>query len=165
MPAARQSNPQRLLTRLIFSPSQNVTLSLSTVLNSADVLDRIEYVSTFIYIYPYPAEPNGSVSINDELWKQFWGRQIPKTDPFEQTNDVPADIASSLDSLRVRFRNVTTTVLTKDFTLGTVTRGTEDDLIANLAATIPIPPATVSPSLNATSKVTQFHHPAVIEAA
>jgi hypothetical protein len=139
---------------LDFSPSQNVTLSLSTVLNSADVLDRIEYVSTFIYIYPYPGEPNGGVSINDELWKQFWWRQIPKADPDERANDVCADIASSLDSLRVRFRNITTTVLLKDLTLGTVTRGTEDDLIANLAATIPVPPATVSPSLNATSKVT-----------
>ena len=138
-----------------FSPNQNVILSLSTVLNSADVLDRIEYVSTFIYVYPYPQPANGDVSLNDELWKWFFVRQLPR--PQEASTDtVVADLNSSFDHLRVRFRNVTTTVVTKDVTLGSVTRTTEDDLGATLGASIPtpvVPAATVNPSVNTTTKV------------
>lgn len=136
-----------------FDPVQNVTLSLSTVLNSADVLDRIEYVSTFIYVYPYPQQPNADVSIDDEFWKWFSLYQLPR--PAEtRTNAVVADLGRSYDSMRVRFRNITTTVLTKDLNLGSVTRGIENSLSATVGATIPVAPAAVSPSVSASSKDT-----------
>jgi hypothetical protein len=53
----------------------------------------------------------------------------------------------------VRFRNVTTTVVTKDLNLGSLTHGTEDNLAASIAATIPISAAALTPSLSASSKV------------
>jgi hypothetical protein len=67
---------------------------------------------------------------------------------------VKADFERSYDSMRVRFRNITTTVLTKDLNLGSVTRGTENSLSATVGAAIPVASAAVSPSVSATSKDT-----------
>jgi hypothetical protein len=137
-----------------FNSNPDVTLSLSTVLNSADVLDRIEYVSTFIYIYPYPQPPNGDVSLDDEFLKAFFARQLPRLSGKAREEATQADLAGSFDRMRVRFRNVTTTVVTKDLNLGTVNRTAENDLSAILGASIPVAPATVNPSINVASKVT-----------
>jgi hypothetical protein len=76
---------------LDFDPTQNVTLTLSTVLNSADVLDRLEYISTFVYLYPYQKPPNAGVSLDREFWRWFFTYQAARNDFFSGNRFYPPD--------------------------------------------------------------------------
>jgi hypothetical protein len=137
-----------------FDPVQTVTLSVSTVLNSADTQDRIDYVSTFVYIYPFQEPANADVVLEDEFWKQFFSYQLGHREE-KSTNFIMDDLCGSYDALQIRFKNVTTTVLNQNLNLGTLQQGMESDLSGTAAATIPIlPAATASPSITAASKAT-----------
>src|ERR1017187_1606933 len=148
-----------------FNPVQDITLTLSTVLNSADTLDRVEYVSTFIYVYPYQKPSNKDVSLGNEFWKKFFAIQSGRFDIsirdgariIDRTiaeDSIEMDLRRAFEAMAFRFQNVTTTVVTKDLDLGTVSRGTEDTLTAAIGATIPVGPAAINPSLAASSKDT-----------
>ena len=54
-----------------FKPHQLVALSLSTVLNSTSILDRIEYVSIYIYVQPFPFPPNNNILLEKEFWRRL----------------------------------------------------------------------------------------------
>ncbi len=146
-----------------FKPDQDVTLTLSAALNSADGLDRIDYVSTYISIYPYPSYSDSSVSLETEFWRYFFSLQSQRLlvrgegrgEGFANaTNSIETDLREAFESMQVNFRNVKTTAVAKDEDLGTVTRGTEDSLAATIAATIPVAPASVTPNVSMASKET-----------
>jgi len=151
-----------------FNPIQDVTLTLSTVLNSADVLDRIEYVSTFVFVYPYQRPPSGGVSLDREFWRHFFSYQVSRNQsvsgdrflpPTDLKNDrkihhetrgsIKKNLERAFDELRVQFRNVNTTVVTNEMDLGQVTRNFGSSIAATLAASMPVPPAALSPGLSA----------------
>jgi len=147
---------------LDFDPTQTKILTLSTVLNSADVLDRIEYVSTFIYIYPYQMPPNTYVSLEREYWRKFFTYQASRNDFYNRIDGKNArevnkaifgyiedDLRRAFDDMKVKFKNVTTTVVTNDLDLGSVTRSYGSTLGSTVGASIPVAPATVNPSINA----------------
>jgi hypothetical protein len=145
-----------------FQPVQNITLTLSSVLNSADTLDRIDYVSTFIFIYPYQKPPNGLIILNDEFWRNFFfsqagrikGRGKNEKLLREATDAIGMDLRYSFDAMRTYFRDVQTTVDIKDLDFGKITRGTTDNISGGVTASIPAYSATVSPSLNFKSEET-----------
>ncbi|MBU6410455.1 MAG: hypothetical protein KGR98_08700, partial [Verrucomicrobia bacterium] len=106
-----------------FEPEQQVTLNLSTVLNSASTLDRIDYVSTYVYIYPWPMSLDGNVVLEREFWRKFFALNAPR-DPLVQTNSdlLESDIQEAMDSLRVRVHDVSTTVTNVMVNLGSETQ-------------------------------------------
>jgi hypothetical protein len=93
-----------------FKPDQQVTLNLSTVLDSASTLDRIDYVSTYVYVYPWPFSLDGGVVLEREFWRNFFASNAGR-DPLEQTNaQLTNDIIDAIDDLRVRVHDISTTV-------------------------------------------------------
>jgi len=114
----------------VFTPRQPITLSLSTVLNSTSLLDRIEYVSTLIYIYPFPFPPNGDVVLERELWYRFFALQSPRTRTRDLT--LASDLHRAVTDMRVRIQDVKTLVIPKDSDLGTVKRTSKDAFEASL---------------------------------
>jgi hypothetical protein len=144
-----------------FQPVQDITLTLSTVLNSADTLDRLDYVSTFIFLYPYQKPPNGHVDLDVEFWRNFFTRQTWRIEgrgseqiPQGAKDSIGMDLRYSFDMMRTYFRDVQTTVDTKDLDFGTITRGTTDSISGGVSVSIPAYGATVNPSLNFSSAET-----------
>jgi hypothetical protein len=133
-----------------FKTEQNVTLSISTVLNSSAVLDRIEYLSTYVYIQPFPFPANGDIVLEKEFWREFFSFHKYRN-PLLWKDTSSHDMKRAIQDMRVRVVSIGTDVI-KNIDLGSLTRTTDDKLIAGISATAVAPPTLtgITPSLNYT---------------
>ncbi len=118
-----------------FNPEQNINLSLSTVLNSPSVLDRIEYVSTYIKLEPFPFPPNGDVVLEREFWRRFFALNTTR-DGLIKDEATSHDMRRAIEDMRVRIINTDTTVKIRDLDFGSLKQSTKDNLNAEIGATI-----------------------------
>lgn len=126
-----------------YNPEQQVSLSISTVLNSPVSLDRIEYVSTYLYLEPYPFPPNGGVVLEGEFWRNYLALNSPR-DILVQKDAVPNDMCRAIEDMRVHLISIDTTVKPQKLDLGTLTRKTSDKFSADIEGTIAATPALTS---------------------
>jgi len=108
-----------------FQPRQKVTVHVSTVLNSPSVLDRIEYVSTYIYIYPWQDMPNGNVVLERELWRDFFAVNTVR-DSLIRNSQVTNDIRRAIEDMRVHVTDIGTLVQFNPVDLGSLQQTTTD---------------------------------------
>jgi hypothetical protein len=94
-----------------FQEDQTVNLSVSTMLNSASTLDRIDSVSTYVYVYPMTSALNGNVVLEREFWMNFLGYNLSR-DPLIRTNRayVNADLSAAIEHLRMKVHDLSTMV-------------------------------------------------------
>jgi hypothetical protein len=134
-----------------FQPDQQVTLSVSTVLNSASALDRIESVSTYVYFYPWPLSLNGNVILEKEFWRNFFSLNTAR-DPRLRTNPdlLRRDLFRALEDIRVHVHDLGTTVDLAQVDLGTLDQTFAGSFNAGLNATAKAEPypLTLSPQLS-----------------
>jgi hypothetical protein len=117
-----------------FSSEQEVTLSLSTVLNSPCVHDRIEYVSTYIYLNPFPFPPNGGVVMEKEFWRRFFSLNAPRH-KFIRNEARLNDMDRVIEDMRVRVVDTPTTVI-RELDFGTLKQTIANKLDAEIAGKI-----------------------------
>lgn len=130
-----------------FSPEQTLTLSVSTVLNSPSILDRIEYVSTYVWIEAFPFPPDGDVVLEDEFWRRFFGLNAFRHRDI-RARAATNDMRRAIEEMRVRITDVDTTVNLRTVDLGTLEQTSTSKFGGGLAGTVGIPgmAATISPS-------------------
>ncbi len=92
-----------------FETKQSFALALSSILNSPDVMNRLDYVSTYLVLFRYPFPANGPVSLEEEFWSRFKSLQSPRR-PEDRPRYYETDLDSAWRSLRVTIENVETTV-------------------------------------------------------
>ena len=92
-----------------FETKQSFSLALSSILNSPDVMNRLDYVSTYLLLFTYPFPANGGVSLEEEFWVRFKSLQSPRR-PEDRPRYYETDIESAWRALRVTIENVETTV-------------------------------------------------------
>ncbi|HLG43366.1 MAG TPA: hypothetical protein VI643_08385 [Planctomycetota bacterium] len=134
----REQQVQAEIARANFQQTQTVTLGISTVLNSPSVFDRIEYVSTYIYFYPYPNPPNGDVVLEKEFWRRFYAFHAVRPNADDEIRGL--DLARALAGMRIQIRDVKTTVELKDLVFGELSQDTEDKSGFSLGAKAPAHP-------------------------
>jgi hypothetical protein len=151
-----QAEPTKVEPNLIedFKSKQPVALSLSTVLNSPSVFDRIEYVSTYLYLQAFPFPPNGDVVLEKEFWRRFFSLNATR-DPNVQKDAAWNDMRRAIEDMRVRITDIKTTVTLCDVSFGSLTRKTSDKFNAGVTATAAVPPALtgITPTLGYASGV------------
>jgi len=151
-----QAEPTKAEPNLIedFKSEQPVALSLSTVLNSPSVFDRIEYVSTYLYLQAFPFPPNGDVVLEKEFWRRFFALNGHR-DPNVQKDAAWNDMRRAIEDMRVRITDIKTTVTLCDVSFGSLTRKTSDKFNAGVTATAAVPPALtgITPTLGYVSGV------------
>jgi hypothetical protein len=139
-----------------FNSIQRVSVSISTVLNSSSTLDRVEYVSTYIFLQPYPFPPNGDIVLEKEFWRRFFALNAIR-DPDIKVRVVPDDIRRAIEDMRVRIIN-TDTDIKSYIDLGSLSRHTSDTFNAGISGklTPTVVPgfAEINPSLGYSSGVT-----------
>lgn len=146
-----KKNPSPAADPADFNPHQQVTLSISTVLNSPSLLDRIAYVSTYIYFRPFAGPPNRDVVLEKELWKWFcsyYRRQSLHGRPLGPET-ISNDLTQALEDISVRIENVKTTVDLVPVNMGDLTRKATDSLNLSLAG----PPTAASALLQALTSI------------
>ncbi|MBI3723382.1 hypothetical protein HY251_05435 [bacterium] len=116
-----------------YSPDQRVKASVSTVLNSADTLDRIEYVTTYLYLYPFPSPPSRDIVLEEDMWRRFYALQWARGTHRDRYEKV--DMRRAFEDMKVRIRDVKTLVVTQAKELGTLTRTSDDKLTVGINAT------------------------------
>lgn len=131
-----------------FKTKQRVPLSLSTVLNSPSVFDRIEYVSTYLYLDPFPFPPNGGVVLEKEFWRRFFALNKNRNSLIKNETKVndgtELDMCRAIGDMRVRIVDTETSVKFRDLDFGSVSRKTSDKFSADIAATATVPPTFTS---------------------
>jgi hypothetical protein len=118
-----------------FQPDQKITINISTVLNSPSVLDRIEYVSTYVYIFPWQDVPNGNVVLERELWRDFFSINSIR-DPLIRSKMLTADLRRAIEDMRVQVRDIGTTVQYNPVDLGSLSQTTTDTSELGLNGTL-----------------------------
>jgi hypothetical protein len=88
-----------------FAETRKVELTISTLLNSASVDDRFDYITAYLSIPPLPGCTNGKISLEREFLRRFqaftMGRLKDNRGKF-----IEADIRRALDALKVRIEVV-----------------------------------------------------------
>jgi hypothetical protein len=137
-----------------FNSMQCVSVSISTALNSASTLDRIEYISTYLFLQPYPFPPNGDIVLEKEFWRRFFALNAIR-DPDIRERAIPDDMMRAIEDMRVHIID-TDTDLKPIIDLGSLSRHTSDTFNAALSGKVtPVPGfAEISPSLSYISGVT-----------
>jgi hypothetical protein len=94
-----------------YDSTQKIEVQVSSALNSSDVMSRVDYIATYLYVYPYPLPANPPVSLADEFWDAFRSRHAGRP-PHEQnvSRTLAADLDAAWYDIRVRIENVQTTV-------------------------------------------------------
>jgi hypothetical protein len=128
-----------------FKSRQRVALSLSTVLNSPSAFDRIEYVSTYLYIESFPFPTNGDVVLEKEFWERFFALNTNRNPLIKQDAKLNKetelnDMRRAIEDMRVRIIDTETTVKFRDLDFGSLTRKTSDKFTADITATATVPP-------------------------
>ncbi len=147
--SAKEKKDEKSVTTVEdFSPEQSLTLSLSTVLNSPSVFDRIEYVSTYVWIEPYPFPPNSDVVPERDFWQRFYALNAYRNESVQKAAEIN-DLRRALDDMRVRLVDVETDVKTTAINLGTWTRTGKKTTSAELAGSVGLSSgASLSPSVS-----------------
>jgi hypothetical protein len=104
------SKPDQKIAVPDFDAIQSFELEVSSIINSPDILDRFDYIATYLYIYNYPFPTNGPVNLSEEFWLNFKERQRVKP-ALEQRLNRDTDLDRSWESLQVRIETVDTTVV------------------------------------------------------
>lgn len=139
-----------------FKPEQTVTLTLSTVLNSPAIVDRIDYVSTYVLLQAFPFPPNSDVVLEKEFWGGYCALNADRNPHVKNKNNaILGDMERALEEMSVRIINADTTVKLKDIDFGTLTRKTTDKFSADIGATAAAPPtlSSVTPKIGYSSEV------------
>ena len=92
------------------SPFQTFELTLSSILNSPDTANRLEYVTTYLAFYDFPYPIHSAVTMEDEFWLRLRAKQKAKTDR-EKLLSFSIDLDAVWESLKVRIESVETTVV------------------------------------------------------
>jgi len=130
-----------------FQPKQNVTVNISTVLNSPSVLDRIEYISTYIYIFPWQNTPNGNVVLEREFWRNYFEINSLRDDLLKHKMEA-SDMRRAIEEMRVQVNDIGTLVKYNPVNLGSLAQTTSDETDLGLSGNLP----NISPPINATLK-------------
>jgi len=64
----------------LISPFQTFELTLSSILNSPDTANRLEYLTTYLAFYDFPYPIHSAVNMEDEFWLRFRAKQKAKPD-------------------------------------------------------------------------------------
>lgn len=92
-----------------FEDSPVFDLRVSSVLNSPDSLDRFEYLTTYLYLYPFPGYFSTGADIVQEFWNRFKTLQRSRTKQ-QRINQRISDLLLSFQDLRVYIEATETTV-------------------------------------------------------
>jgi hypothetical protein len=138
-----------------FEPNQKVTLNISTMLNSPSALDYIEYVSTYIYVYPWQHVPSGDVVLEREFWEDFFSINLSRENPLLRKKHVTDDMRRAIEDMRIRIRDTATTAYFSPVDLGTQQHETTDSATAGIGGTsisgVPPKTTTINPTLSASA--------------
>ena len=115
-----KKNPSSAADLEDFDPHQPVTLSISTVLNSPSLFDRIAYVSTYIYFRPLSGPPNGDIVLEKEFWRAFYSYYSFHRLHHATLGDdiIRSDLRQALEDISVRIEKVKTEVTPVSVALG-----------------------------------------------
>lgn len=92
-----------------FSSKQAFELNLSTALNSPDIVNRLDYVSSYVQFYSYPYPANGQLKMEKEFWLRLKMIQMPRF--FENRSEhVFVDLDTVWNQMRVKIEKVETLV-------------------------------------------------------
>lgn len=111
--------------------TEKVKLVVSSVINSASVADRFDYISAYIALPRIPGTVGGTYSLEKILLRQFQILSLAKLDD-QRIDYLIADIHLALSDLRVRFQsieNIDTTPV--QIELGTLRRTADLELQAS----------------------------------
>lgn len=92
-----------------FPTKQSFELNLSTALNSPDIVNRLDYVTTYIQFFAYPFPANGQLKLEKEFWARFKSLQMPRY-PETRKLTTLVDLGTAWKSMRVQIYNVETLV-------------------------------------------------------
>ncbi len=92
------------------SPFQTFELTLSSILNSPDTANRLEYLTTYLAFYDFPYPIHSAVAMEDEFWLRLRAKQKAKTDR-ERLLSFSIDLDAVWESLKVKIESVETTVV------------------------------------------------------
>lgn len=141
-----------------FQEDQTVTLNVSTALNSASVLDRIQYVTTYIYLAPWQRTTNGEVNLEKEFWRNFfecYSLHVRASANEEDNEVVRDDLFRAIEQMRIRFAS-STQVKSQSIELGQLVQTAASDQTANLSLQSPASLfgrlGSITPTLGGTEK-------------
>jgi hypothetical protein len=118
-----------------FDQRQAFELILSSVLNSPDTANRLEYLTTYVYFYQYPYPSNGKIILEKEFWARFRAEQIAKVGP-ERKRALDATLEGVWRGMRVQIENVETTVQRSAHEIAQVSRESEQGVQAKVQPSI-----------------------------
>jgi hypothetical protein len=140
-----------------FEPLHSVDLTMSSILNTPDLLPRFDYVTTYLYIHPRPYAPNGNLHLAREFWMKLITFQIFRAKE-DRSRSLESDIRRVWANMAIRVESVTTTVVPTTVDIANVTRASLQGLkgSATTALSTPTTPAgaTVGATIEGTSQLT-----------
>jgi hypothetical protein len=92
-----------------FNERQPFELTLSSILNSPDNVNRLQYLATYIYFFEYPYPGNGTLVLEQDFWRRFKS-QISYRLPSERNQAIAAALENAWRDMRVRVEDVETLV-------------------------------------------------------
>lgn len=120
----KQSLPESVKS---FSSMQKLELITSSAVNSPDALNRLEYVTSYTGIIPYPYPGNKGTILEDEFWMRFRALQIGKS-PAERLRSLHVDLDTVWKDMMVRIENVETTVQQTPLEIAQISREATQNL-------------------------------------
>lgn len=126
-------DPVKLSKTLKYSPLQEIELTLSSVINSPDLLNRFDYMSTYLFIYPYPYPPNSSIDLKSEFWLRLRGI-LSLRNPTDKKESLRSDLNQAWKQMGVQIHSVETTVKKQTVDFGQVERKATQGLTSKVEA-------------------------------
>jgi hypothetical protein len=93
-----------------YDARQSFEVTVSSILNSPDIANRIEYLTTYLSFFPYPYPANGQVLLEKEYWKWFGALHGSRRTELERQRSLEADLHRAWREMQVRIENVETLV-------------------------------------------------------
>jgi hypothetical protein len=107
--SVKRAEPDKESDPDAFNPFQTFELTLSSVLNSPDVVNRIDYLTTYLYFYQFPYPSNADVQLEDEYWQRFMAYHYLRHKE-EDSLSLAGDLDAAWNAMRVEIDKINTTV-------------------------------------------------------
>jgi hypothetical protein len=120
------------------SQFQQVEISISSALNTAGINDRIDYVSAYLIIPPFPRTVHGYFDLEHSLVREIRGHVAARS-PNMRGRMIDHDVRTALDALTVHFTNVDS-IQTRLASLDLGTFSTTAGITGEAGASVPISP-------------------------
>jgi hypothetical protein len=103
-----------------FSEQQRIEITISTAINTAGIDDRIQYVSAYLVIPPFPRVTQGNFDLEETFIRYLRSYSLGRS-PNRRLPMLRQDIRTALQDLTVHFSNVDSIqTKLKEFELGTL---------------------------------------------